>query len=711
MSLLEGAIVPGSVKVSWMLNGVAKTAQASTAGVFTGDGTGTVDHNSGKFSMEPTLLPAIATDIRYEWVKQGTKVVVPLASLNLSQLGNQVTGALPDAPIYPGQTVMTLQLDCGDDSEVISSVQLAVYDNGNGDLYYKSGTTTVKIGDLDYETGGFVIHAPDTMYFMVKVYGWRNPNSLDPALKEWVHKTTERQLKVAVLKAPGVLSCAYLPASSPANCDKTYPLAALTVDFTPRSQEVIVAGSVRLGFGGRTYIDRNGLLYSNVDPLTGAGEQSGTIDYQNGTVRITKWTEGAINAQVVVQSLLTTIDDHTVSSVAFRTPLAPVRPGSLYIRCTDKDGANHDITVSSDGKLNSDIFDGTVDYETGVVKVRFGRLVKASDHLDAEWYDQNLVDVNGNVWKPAQVRADSLRYNCVTYSYLPLDADIIKLDPVRLPTDGRVPILRKGKIAVIHSTQRKAWPNGVMAGQQLTIGRTRLSKCWLEDDTGKKLDASLYSADLDLGIVTLATPLILTGYTQPLVAVHRVEDTALMTDVEISGRLTLSKPLSHDFSAADTYVSSAMVIDDLWARVSNVFDQAAWTGKFSDTLIGDGTSAQFNNTDYPIAVTNRGALTERYALIFTSSTQFKVIGEHLGQIAIGTVNEVCAPSNPNHPSIPLFSINPQAWGGGWAAGNVLRFNVNGANAPIWMVRTILQSEASVDSDEFALQLRGNVIKD
>ena len=50
-----------------------------------------------------------------------------------------------------------------------------------------------------------------------------------------------------------------------------------------------------------------------------------------------------------MQSLLTTIDDHTVSSVAFRTPLAPVRPGSLYIRCTDKDGANHDITVSWDG--------------------------------------------------------------------------------------------------------------------------------------------------------------------------------------------------------------------------------------------------------------------------------------------------------------------------------------------------------------------------
>lgn len=710
MTIQQGSIVPGSVKVSWLAGETAKVAQADTDGVFTGDGTGSVDYNTGAFSMDPVLLPAIGTNLTYEWVKQGTKQEVSPAALSLSQTGNNVSGVIPGSPLYPGQAAFTLQLDVGSDVEVLYPYSLAVYDDGEGHLYQYQGGGRVTIGSINYQTGAFQISAPSSAQFMVKVYGYRQSQST-LFEKVWSWLRTEQQSHPATLRAPGIQSCRYLPTSSPSNCSKTYPLTALTLDFTPNSMEVLVSGSVRLRFGGRTYVDREGLLYSNVDPVTGSGEQSGTIDYQNGVVSITRWDVGAENGQVVVESLLTSVDEHTVSSVAFRTPGAPVRPGSLYIRCFDKDGVAHDVTAPSDGRINSDIFEGTVDYETGVVLLRFGRLVKASENLDAEWYDQNLVDANGNIWKPTQVKADSLRFNCVTYSYLPLDANIIKLDPVRLPTDGRVPIMRKGGILVIHSTKRSPFPDGVMAGQQLDVGRTRLAKCWVEDSTGKKLADSLFSVDLDHGIVTLATPLLLSGYSQPLVAVHRVEDMALMTDVEISGRITISKPLSHDYDPASTYVSSAMIIDDLWSRVSNVFDQATWTGRWADSVLGDGLAAEFNHTDYPIQVTNRGAMQERYAIIFTSSTTFKVIGEHLGQIAIGDINSVCAPSNPNHAGIPLFSINPMAWGSGWATGNVLRFNVHGANAPFWLARTILQSEAAVNSDEFAIQLRGNVNKD
>jgi hypothetical protein len=46
------------------------------------------------------------------------------------------------------------------------------------------------------------------------------------------------------------------------------------------------------------------------------------------------------------------------------------------------------------------------------------------------------------------VWADTIKYNCVVYSYLPLDAELIGIDPVRLPQDGKVPIFRKGYIGM-----------------------------------------------------------------------------------------------------------------------------------------------------------------------------------------------------------------------------------------------------------------------
>lgn len=702
----QGSIVAGSVTASWVVDAVTKTAAADVNGVFSGDATGNVDHVTGRFSMFPKVLPPVGTPIRYQWIKSGDKTIADLSALSLSLIGNTISGLIPDVPLIPRQTVFRLMLNIGDNAEAVSPVTLIVVDDGNGNLE-KYGDPT-RLGYINYSSGAFTINAPSTASFNVKKYEYRwSAGDFGSATWTWV--STQTEIHPCTVAAPGLSRCAYLSTSYENQHDITVSLDEVTFDFTPNSREAVATGSVRLAFGGRTYIDRLGYLYSNIDPLTGSGEQSGTFDYNNGIAKITAWTAGATNTNVVVQSMLTYLDDHTVSDITFRTPGAPVRAGSLYIQCLDAAGVLHDVTAPADGRINSNIFEGTVDYETGIVYIKFGSLVKASDNLTAEWYDQNLVDVNGNIWKPLQVKADSLRFNCVTYSYLPLDADIIKLDPVRLPTDGKVPILRKGGIGIIHSTKRTPFPNNVTAGYLLDVGRTRLAKCWLEDANGLTVPTSKYSVDLDYGKVTLSTPLDLTGYAQPLEAVHRVEDMSMITDVEISGRLTLARPLSHSYDPADTYVSSALIIDDLWARISDVFDQQTWTSVWSDTLIGSQSNAQFNATDYPITVKNRGAITERFALIFTSSTGFNVIGEHLGLIAIGSINEICAPINPNTQT-PYFSINPLAWGAGWSTGNVLRFNLHGANAPFWIARTILQSEAAVDSDEFALQLRGNINK-
>ena len=58
--------------------------------------------------------------------------------------------------------------------------------------------------------------------------------------------------------------------------------------------------------------------------------------------------------------------------------------------------------------------------------------------------------------------------------------------------------------------------------------------------------------------------------------------------------------------------------------------------------------------------------------------------------------------------MPYFSIPPLGWGAGWAAGNVFRFNTDGANAPVWVVRCIAPSNAFVGQDAMTLAVRGDI---
>jgi hypothetical protein len=154
-------------------------------------------------------------------------------------------------------------------------------------------------------------------------------------------------------------------------------------------------------------------------------------------------------------------------------------------------------------------------------------------------------------------------------------------------------------------------------------------------------------------------------------------------------------------------VSSALVAGDLRARVSVLFDQVTLTSTWSDSVIGDPATGTFNDIANPIVVSNSGALTERWAIQFTNTTQFRVIGEHVGVIAIGDTSSDCSPLNPAS-STPYFTIPALGWGTGWATGNVLRFNTVGAYFPVWVVRTIQQGPETVPDDSFTLLIRGDV---
>ncbi|MGY3892943.1 curculin (mannose-binding) lectin protein [Aeromonas enterica] len=715
-------ITPKSLILIW---GAGLTANDSVGdGKIRGDITGTINYAEGIIDLEHITLPALGQEYaaQYQYGEPVTERHVEPGRLStpgqVGHLSITLDGSGGGAHnLTPGSVRVKFnalyhKFDVDDQELVIATRDpiITLRDDGLGNLLDASGMV---LGAIDY-TAGTLHFMPDGSAPLPKpTYAWvtvgtRWEGNQQLAVQRWT--MTGIQYHTTAYTFPdgeqGWVEVTYRNNNSAQAQNATLTAQALRIDVTPGFAEAILEGSMRFTLGGSTYVDRQGLLYRNPDPETGAGIQAGTIDYSNGLAVLADWAAGQA-AQPALQSLATSFSAQSVDAVTFRTPGAPLAPGSLYISANTASGRRIEATADGDGYFTTTDMDGRVSYQTGIVQVRFGRKVTAAGNESQPWYDAEAVGEDGKIWKPTSVVADTIRFNCVVFSYLPLDADIIGLDPVRLPSDGRVPFIRKGNIVVVHSTQRSAFPLGVTAGQQLNTNRTRLAYAHVEDKDGKQLAPALYSVNLDSGVVTLASPLNLTGYVEPLAVVHRIEDMSLVTDVEISGRLTLARPLSHAYDSTDTYVSSALIMGDLWSRYTSLFDQKTWTNKWQDYVDGDQSTAQYNDTDFPLVVTNRATIEERWAIIFQSSTSFVLVGEHVGQIALGDVNTDFAPVNPNNGQ-PYFRLDKRGWGTGWATGNVLRFNTQSANFPIWAIRTVLQSVAASESDKFELQLRGNV---
>jgi hypothetical protein len=479
--------------------------------------------------------------------------------------------------------------------------------------------------------------------------------------------------------------------------------APLTLDLTQTIVSDVVSGSVAFKATGRQFIERNGVLYTDINPIDASGTPSGTIDYNTGKVSLTRWGNNTALG-IAVQACLTKFGDWPAREMSFRTAGSPLRNSSGYVQATAEDGEVLTATSDADGVLTGPHARGQVNQQMGVVFVEWGDMVPAAGNETQDWYDPAKV-VGGNIWKPRAVIPGTIRYNCVVLSNLPLNADILGLEPVRLPSDGRVPIYRPADVVVIHNTKSLELPNPAVAGATYAAGREGLSEAWLLDASGGRVAGSKYVTDLAAGTVTMAADLDLTGVAQPLVLRHRIEDLNLLSDVQINGELGLTAALSRDFDAG-TFVSSALLFGDMFARVTNVFDQVTWTGAWSDARIGANATAEYDTVNYPVTVLNDGAVTERWRINFTSANAFQVIGENLGVIATGTTGADLIPVNALTGKA-YFTLRAAGWNAGWVAGNQLRFNTVGATAPIWMARTVLPG-ATLDGDSLDLQLRGDV---
>ena len=696
------SIALNGLAIAWT-NGGAKTAHDNGLGVITGDATGTVDYAAGVIRLSPNTLPA-----------SGTVFVVDI-SANTGQVATDidvVSDNLGATDIVPGSVkfVLSIKLIYIWASGIYEATTVVdAYDRG-GNLYFRHEGDEIACGTINYTTGAINITNGTLSTSLgagrgplVKRIIEVGPYGSGTRIVFWSQLVGDTVKAFKLENISSVLNVTY---------SNTAPSAdSISTTVTQYSARVPVIPNyslrgVSFNLGSDRYVQlASNTLVKNPSPTTGGGTPVGSVTSALGVVFLTTWTPGVTCSITNWRGLLAPPSEGPTAPFGafqsmFRTATAPLRPGSLSVLGTMQDGTNFNVTAGVDGKISGTRVKGTVNYEYGIVRLFF---VNPTGNTENN-YDLSYLNIPGLGVIPLDIAMlNSLRYNAVSYSYLPLDADILGIDPVRLPSDGRVPIFRPGGFAVVgHKASVTAT---VSNAQVIDCARVRLSRVRVIGNDGVVINTG-YTADLEAGTVTFTD---VSGYSQPVTVEHRIEDMGVVRETQINGEISFTRALSHDYPLG-SYVSSALIAGgngDMFARVSVLFDQATWNGTYQDTISGSPATGTFNSAQYPIVVTNRGARTERWAVQFTSGTTFNVIGENVGVIATGSVNSNCAPTNPA-TSVPYFTIPALGWGAGWSAGNVLRFNTVGAEFPVWVVRTVQQGPETVPDDSFTLLIRGDV---
>lgn len=689
LTLANRSIIPESVTINWVSGGVAKSATESD-GVVTGDATGVIDYASGVISLTSAPAPDVDTMWGVEYTHKVSGALTVIESVNATETISDIYLDTAEN-IQPGSVLFTLKKSIAQIAYNDLHTEMGrryysqdhqITDNGNGGLVDKRSSGTV-IGVINYTTGQITVWGASFMTrtaladlrndALLSIGGVGNTTYYSAAYRYTAYN-------YAVL-AQDVTIFYQHAAGSGVEATESIAQPDTKWRFSLAKEGPVLPGSVVLSIsGGLWFDDGEGRLLKNYNTSTGVGTVVGTIDYQSSLCVIDKYTGSPLTANVETISCVVGSDWALLLNATFRTAAAPLRPNGFNVRADNFDQSEQlNGQADNQGDLSGDGITGAVDLQKGIAEITF----------------------------PQPVLASTVFYNAVSYKQIPLDPDILGLDPVRLPSDGRVPILRDADILVITHTQKDEIESPV-AGLLIDAERDRLHDAWIEDSLGTRLDPEQYTLNKESGTATLATPFIAqdagsNALVGNLFFVHRIDDMALCTEARIDGTLQLAHPLYHDFPADETWVASAVYLGDLQARVKS------WRSTTTDVGYdgtGTVTNAQYNLIAYPLAIDNRGSVPERWKIVFTSTTAFNLFSENRGLVSTGSTAVDFSPINAQ-TGTPYFSIESDGWGAGWQVGNTVRFDTDAAASPLWLIRTVLPGQATVDDDQLKIELRGD----
>ena len=658
-----------SISGSYIANGTTYTfSDADTANA-------TYEVYSWGIRVFPTKLPDYNSDITLDYEYHNT------ASASFAKSDpttDEYQFTVNEGNIEPNTFRGVFRWNAFSDSHAISlwffwypyaqSRSIIIEDDGNGQLVGKVGSDTVAFGTVTYNTGEVTIH-PRVKYKKREKDG--------QCSYHWV--SVERDITSSESVS---LNIEYSPNPT------TPPAVSIarniqTLGIQPTTEEIhasVCENGISFKLADRYYVtDGYDILLAN--NLPNSHTIIGSVNKTTSLCSISSWTNGANNN--ISNSFCNWIGatDQPSRQLTFYAERAPIQSGSVTGSVYLEDGAKVDFTSDTQGDITSNgSVTGKIYGDTGVIMLE--------------------VPTTDNNW----MLASTMRYSVVVHDIVPVHSDIIKMDVVRLPVDGRVPIYRRGDMVVLLNEQEITgnYNNGDVVNL-----RPEVTCVHVFDATGAQVDATAFTFDQANHTLTWDN---VNGITMPAKILDRVENMRVVSKVTNTGHIEVTRQWDYAFPTG-SLLCSALVHTDVFASVSTPFDQHAWTGAWSDNRIGNDTLGSYNPTIYPIQVYNRSTVTERWLIKFRSSSTVDVIGEHLGVVLVGaSVGSDISPVNPIK-SMPYFTIPAGALASGFVNGNVVRFNTVGAVEPIWVVKALSvgnPTDTSIDANRFCVEFRGAV---
>lgn len=695
---------PSSIALSWN-DGTAKTATCDATGAITGNWTGTFDQATNQIRINTGANfnhPAGALDVTVSYNK-GEKKNKQFPS-PLRGADGKITLDLGDTPIKPNTFKMKWNLLIENYDSPITTETVTVpnrnwvdpyqyvRDNGSGKLVDVKGK---EYGTIDYNARTLTFN-PDTTVLIPKSK-YKNVALGSESINNGATITIKTKRRVLFdeyeyipagasmpIDESGLVEVWFYDTSATSAVTENLKSNTIEIDLLANYSEVIAPKSTLFAWGAKTYFERNGRLYTDLNVKNGNANLAGTLDKETGKATLTSWQWTNGNAPDI-KSLATSITGNPIDAVTFRTQKAPINQG-MIVRAVSLDGALLTAVANANGEFNANNIIGKVDTQFGVVDLKFGSTVVASGNESQPWYSADAVDADGNIFKPRHVFASTIQYTAFAVSYLPINSDIVKIDTVRLPQDGRVPIFRAGDSILISNIKTDALGSAFQSGQTVNLSRKDIDRICLKDADNKPINAQMWTYDLDEGTVTFATPLDLSTYKMPITAQHTREERNRVLSLDIDGTIKLLQPTKRAYDIADTYVSSLLIGGNLQVRHSIPFTQRSWDGIYRDEPNGQQTLTKLNLTDYPMLLTDLGAISQRWVIKYKTSDQFELYGERLGFVGTFDMLTDLAPINP-WTKVPYFVIPKEAFGNKapWESQNIIAFETWGTLMPVWIL--------------------------
>ncbi|WP_350654852.1 hypothetical protein [Pseudoalteromonas sp. D48-MNA-CIBAN-0056] len=401
-----------------------------------------------------------------------------------------------------------------------------------------------------------------------------------------------------------------------------------------------------------------GYVFATINYDTGVITEIDPVDY-SGTI-----TE---NLGAIIEK-----GDRTISAKQWQLPDSSFARDSLYITYESATGTTFSASSDLSGNITGTNCTGTVS-ETGYVDIEFSQGVKPASIT----YDYNQVEVTTVPSPPGG------------------------FDTSTLPNNGNVRIFHEFTPVSVQNRSRTSAAtltsdqvlNVLADADFIDIVDSTGASLWSVTDDNYNYDSATGELTINAGISAFTAPYIVTAIQSELALIDAIQ----------GNQISLLTPLSRAYPAGAT-LSSVQVLGDFQAQTKDERTLAAWQNNFAD--FGASASSAINTTQYPIEVTNIGVIAQRWAIVFTSTTAYNVIGEFVGNIYSGDILNDCTPIN-SFAGAPYFILRKAAFGAGLNPGEAFLFETIAASKPTMVTRSVSPGHSEIVRDNSTLSFRGN----